>query len=264
MKYHTSDINTLTREQINALSSRSFTPEKIYCNDRNIVEKVVVENKPYVVKHFKKPSFPNNIVYGLFRKSKACRSYLWSEALNEAGFSTPVPVAYTEQRDSKGLFTDSCYISEFLPFPTLAEIDIKSFDKQERNDLLTAVARYILDLHKAGFILGDMNASNIFCESVNDEDNPPAYRFALTDVNRTRRLSQGKMPDIRKSMRAFGQMFPDIPTLTEICVIYSRERGFDPYEAIYWALDSRLKRNRRKRRIKRLKHPLASIMKNDK
>lgn len=77
---------------------------------RNELREYNYKGKNLVIKSFAKPNLINRIVYGLFRSSKAQRSYEYANMLLKAGIGTPEPVGYCTERIGL-LFTRSYYIS---------------------------------------------------------------------------------------------------------------------------------------------------------
>lgn len=265
----------LTAHQVEQLASGKCEATLTYCNRRNTVIKVKVGDKWYVVKYFKKPNIINRLVYGTLRKSKARRAMEWSERLLGCGFLCPRPVAFTEDKNGL-LFTASCFISEYFDRPTLKRYLINNGDRwedgrlctlppQKRHRLMTDLAKFVFDLHSKGIVPGDMNWENIFVLEPDVKDIPDkkavpgseGLKFALTDVNRTQRLKPGRLPDIRTSMKAFGQMFADPTLQAEIAPLYAALRGFEPDEALIASLEARVKRRKKRARIRCFLHPFS-------
>ena len=77
---------------------------------RNELRKMEYNGKEYVIKSFHSPHLINRFVYGIFRPSKAKRSYDHAEMLLKIGVGTPQPVGYMNIRSGL-LFDKSYYIS---------------------------------------------------------------------------------------------------------------------------------------------------------
>ena len=87
--YHS--LHTVIADIVNG----NYTAEHIYCQRRNTVERIVLDDgSRVVVKRFKQPNALNRWVYGIFRKSKARRAYEHALRLTELGVDTPTPIAY--------------------------------------------------------------------------------------------------------------------------------------------------------------------------
>lgn len=65
---------------------------------RNELRKMEYNGKEYVIKSFHSPHLINRFVYGIFRPSKAKRSYDHAEMLLKIGVDTPQPVGYMNIR----------------------------------------------------------------------------------------------------------------------------------------------------------------------
>lgn len=279
MKQVIAKDSPLTPAQVEELASGRCEPAFTYCNRRNTVVKVEVDGKPYVVKYFKTPNIINRLVYGTLRRSKARRAMEWSEELINNGFCCPKPIAYTEEKRSL-LFGDSCFISEYYGHPTLKRFLVNDGNRWEggvtstlspdtRMRVMHDLAEFVLSLHTSGFLPGDMNWENIFViedakgadradrSDKSETSDSGNFTFALTDVNRTRRLRPGQMPGLKTSMKAFGQMFPDPELQAETAPFYARLRGFDPAEALMASLEARVKRRKKRARIRRILHPFS-------
>ena len=91
----------------------NYTPDVVFCNKRNVVEKVTIAGEVFVVKRYKRPILINRIIYCFFRKSKARRAYEYAVELLKRGVDTPYPVAYFEQYKN-GLFDCGIFISKYV------------------------------------------------------------------------------------------------------------------------------------------------------
>lgn len=101
------------------------------------------------IKSFKVPNIINQIVYGLFRKGKARRSFEYANKLLSLGIGTPNPIAYYED-SSFFLFKKSYYVSEQLKYDlTFRELD-GDFNYPNHEKLLRAFTRFTFELHQKG------------------------------------------------------------------------------------------------------------------
>lgn len=148
---------------------------------RNIVR--VVDGK--VVKQFHAPRFPNSLIYGLFRKSKARRSYEYAQLLGDL---TPKPVSFHEER-KHGLLQNSYYISELSPLP----LTLREYLRSDRNReaVLATLGRFTAQLHQKGFWPLDFTAGNFLVS----ED---GTQMQLVDLNRMKRVSHLTSKQVRK------------------------------------------------------------------
>lgn len=89
-------INSEYRSLMNFITGvpqHNYETDKVFCNRRNIVEKVSVGGCDYVIKRFKRPTWVNCFIYTFFRKNKARRAYEYAIILDRMGIDTPKPVA---------------------------------------------------------------------------------------------------------------------------------------------------------------------------
>ena len=77
---------------------------------RNELRRMSYGGKEFVVKSFHRPNIINRFVYGIFRPSKAKRSYNNALLYQQIGVGTPCPVGYLNVR-SGGLFDRSYYVT---------------------------------------------------------------------------------------------------------------------------------------------------------
>ena len=83
---------------------------KVIYKGRNELREFECSGKSFIVKSYKKPNIVNKFIYGIFRPSKARRSYENALKLLEIGVGTPFPVAYINVRKCL-LFDKSYFIS---------------------------------------------------------------------------------------------------------------------------------------------------------
>lgn len=195
---------------------RKKTGELIFMN-RNEIREFHIGGRDIIVKSFKVPNFINRIVYGLFRKSKAERSYCYAKMLNEAGIASPAPVGWLEQRRGL-LFTYSYYASLRSTCP-LGYMDVISLPVEERNEYLRAIASTAARMHDHGWLHTDFSRGNILC----GRDKDGRVRVEIIDLNRIR----FREVDCKTGCRNFGRLPGDDEVLAVMADEYARLRGFD-------------------------------------
>ena len=149
-----------------------------FCNQRNVVQKIIENGETLVVKRYKRPTLFNMLAYTLFRKSKARRAYEFALKLQAMGIETPDPVAYIEIKKN-GWFHTGYFISKYIDYLPLSIID--TYPEEKRREILEAFARFTVSLHMLGVMHGDYSTSNILFVKRTD-----GYHFALIDINRMR------------------------------------------------------------------------------
>lgn len=221
----------------------NYIASKVYCHKRNVVEKVCMQGKDYVVKTYKRPNFFNRLAYTYLRKSKAKRAFLNALHLLELGIETPAPVAYIEIY-RKGLFSKGYFISEYVPYHTIREtFDGKTPESNDHN-LKAEFMKFTLALHEKKVLPLDFNSGNIFYYFDTEKE---CYRFALTDINR---MQFGKTPSTYAVMRSFEQLGVPVDGLYKLALYYSSQKGSDLEYSMFIFLFHRL-RSRIKRFLKK-------------
>lgn len=152
-------------------------PGEILYEARNILKVVELGGIKVVIKSFHQPKFFNRIIYSFIRKSKALRSYLFSEKLLECNIPVPAPIACIIQ-SKNGLITNSYYINKYEESNTVRELMGGSVKGNE--DLLNDFTDFLIHTHYQGILHLDLSPGNILFEKGNDGK----YKFFLIDVNR--------------------------------------------------------------------------------
>ena len=116
---------------------------------RNELRKMEYNGKEYVIKSFHSPHLINRFVYGIFRPSKAKRSYDHAEMLLKIGVGTPQPVGYMNIRSGL-LFDKSYYISLLSTCPYIYDnLFTQQFDYAE--EVFRAIGKVTARLHEHGY-----------------------------------------------------------------------------------------------------------------
>lgn len=231
-------------QRLQDIVAGNYTPDFVYCNKRNVVERVVIEGKAYVVKRYKRPQLINKIAYRFFRKSKARRAYEYALQLLENGVDTPRPVAYFETY-ANGLFDTGYFISEYMPHRLLNTLFDSDVSAEERRSVLCDFIDYLGALHSAGIVPMDLNAGNVFYHKQG-----AGYKFALTDINRMKFNAVAQSCD---TMRSLEQCFYPMPQLYELVMLYCEKNDLEPLEVMHDVLVLRVKRRRRNRFKRKMK-----------
>lgn len=175
------------RESIEAIPEHAYTPQRVFCHKRNVVELVDIAGIRMVVKHFRRPNLINRFVYALFRRPKADRSFDNALDFRSHGFRSPEPVAVIARR-SPLLYSDSWYISLYDPSPPLGEF-ITEADRPRMDTLfatderLRAFVDFAVRLFSAEIYQKDFNRGNFLTVTLPEG----GYDFSLVDINRVQR-----------------------------------------------------------------------------
>ena len=152
-------------------------PGEILYEARNILKVVELGGIRVVIKSFHQPKFFNRIVYSFIRKSKALRSYLFSEKLLECNISAPTPIACIIQSKG-GLITNSYYINKYEEADTVRELMEGTVKGNE--ELLNEFTDFLIHTHYEGVLHLDLSPGNILFK----KESNGKYKFFLIDVNR--------------------------------------------------------------------------------
>jgi hypothetical protein len=203
---------------IPSLFPATGTPVHIGRNEVRIAE---IDGIKLVIKYFKRITLANRFIYAHFRKSKAQRSYEYSEILRQKGFSSPEPVAYIDCHN-KGVLTKSYYIclyTDYKPVKELLELPL-----EEAKVPLEAFARFTYKLHKSGIFHEDYSTSNVLYQFSNGN-----YDFALIDNNRIKFYKYGHLRSIGNLMRR--QIIP-VEYMGIIAAEYAKEANANGVEIL--------------------------------
>ena len=211
--------------------------ELVY-DERNQVRFFTVEGRTIVVKRFKKPMLHQRFDYTVFRSSKAKRAYLYGMKLVELGINTPTPIACIEIY-RKGLFYQGYLVTEFCGDP---DARILREEPEGHDDLVEAVAKFLVDCHEKGFIHGDTNLSNFLYHK-----EAPGYHITTIDINRSHFSPN---PSKKECLESLFRLTHVRPTLKHIVSRYAALRGWDEASSIAVVMDKLERFEHRKKILK--------------
>ena len=204
--------------------------EKVIHSGRNII----YEQDGLVIKQFAKPGPLKALIYGLFVKSKARRSYEYAGRLLSLGIVTPEPVAYKEVRVC-GLLRESYYVSRKSSCPHTLQKLTNNFSlgsPRLSSDILAplpSIATFIARLHNAGVLHRDLSPGNILFD-----DNG---HVEVIDLNR---IAWRRRPlDFRTGCQNFERLNIGREALTAMGKAYAEARGFDSEACVHYILTHR-------------------------
>lgn len=184
---------------------------------RNELREFHYKNHDFVVKSFCKPNIVNQIVYGLFRSSKAQRSYEYAEMLLRSGIGSPEPVGYYTERDGL-LFRRSYYVCLKSECPyTYADLMQKHFDNEEK--ILRAIAYTTAIMHEHGYLHKDYSRGNILFKETSE-----GVKVEIIDLNRIR----FRNIDVKEGCKNFDRLPGKDEWWKIMGRTYAERRGFDP------------------------------------
>lgn len=174
-----------------------------------------------VVKSYKKCNLINQIVYGLFRRSKAERAYLYARKLLDAGIKSPEPVAFLTE--SNGLLLKKGFFISLRSECPYQYHDLNKYTFDRREDILQAIAVATANMHENGFLHKDYSGGNILFN-----DRKETIQIEIIDLNR---MSFSEI-DMKKGCRNFERLAASEDTLEILGKTYAKERGFNETECI--------------------------------
>ena len=189
---------------------------------RNELRDMTFSGVDMIVKSFAVPNLVNRLVYGVFRKSKAQRSYEYAEKLNSLGIKSPAPIAYYTERCGL-LFSHSYYISQKSTCSYTFYDVIDNVKLENRELYLRCVGRMTAKMHEAGVYPLDYSGGNILLDVVEGEP-----QFELVDLNR---MSFGRI-DMDRGCREFERLNVEPSALAIMAQEYAKERGFDEAKCV--------------------------------
>lgn len=166
-----------------------------------------------VVKAFHRPRFPNSLIYGLLRASKAKRSYTNALLLGEL---TPQPLAYKECRCG-GLLRDSYYACRLSALPFTWRIVARDPLFKHREQIARGIGRFMAKMHEKGCFPLDFSGGNIL---VNEDGS----QVQLVDVNRMRHYAAISWQQGCRQVQHLHLNESDCRALAEA---YAAARGFE-------------------------------------
>ena len=183
---------------------------------RNELRKMEYNGKEYVIKSFHSPHLINRFVYGIFRPSKAKRSYDHAEMLLKIGVGTPQPVGYMNIRSGL-LFDKSYYISLLSAWPYIYDnLFTQQFDYAE--EVFRAIGKVTARLHEHGYAHKDYGRANILFQKT-----PNGITIEIVDLNR---MYIGPI-DMKTGCKNFERL-PATPQMHRwMAEEYAKARNFD-------------------------------------
>lgn len=183
---------------------------------RNELRRMEFKGRQFVVKSFHRPNFINRFVYGVFRPSKAKRSYDHAEMYLRIGVGTPQPVGYLNVRSGL-LFDRSYYVSCLSACPYVYnDLFTQKFEYEE--EVLRAIGRTTAILHEHGYAHKDYGRENILFRKTSG-----GIELEIVDLNR---MYVGPI-DLKMGCKNFERL-PATPQMHRwMAEEYAKARGFD-------------------------------------
>lgn len=181
------------------------------------------------------------------RASKARRSYLYATELAGRGIHTPAPVCYAEWRGPVNTLVASVYVSEYEEAQSLDDVLAGTVS---REDVLRRLAQFFACLHKAGFIHGDANRTNVRIAADGE--------IGIIDLNRMKVYPAGVVPPVNERLNDICEWSSPDDDFISFAGYYALASGdeFITKDAI---MEFKLRHDRRVDLRKKFKHPLRYL-----
>lgn len=193
---------------------------EIIYKGRNQLKKYTVAGHELIVKSYRRPIFINRIIYGLFRASKAERSYEYALKFLNAGIGSPFPVGFINVK--RGFLLDTSYFVSLKSECDCQYTDFKNQKFVHENAILEAIGRTTAVMHEQGFLHKDYSAGNILFR---DEVPVP---IEIIDLNRMR----FRKIDMQTGCKNFERLPGSPQMFTAMGKAYAHERNMDENECI--------------------------------
>lgn len=197
---------------------------------RNCIKTFQTALGKWNVKRYHRPSLFNRIVYSFFRQPKGMRAFLYPQKILEAGFETPRPVAYVEERQA-GLIGFSYFISEHCSY-SRRFYEFGDAKIEEVADIISAFTHFTASLHQAGIYHRDYSPGNILFDHCNDD-----WHFSIVDINR---MQFGPV-SIQKGCHNFARLWGQPDFFLFIADCYATERNASKEDCRHWVMEARNK-----------------------
>jgi hypothetical protein len=215
-------------------------------SNRNVIK--IFDFPSYLVniKSFKVPAVFNQIIYFLFRKSKAERSFNYAVRLLENEIGTPQPIAYVEKYSILGLHC-SYYISEHMPTELTFRELVTIPDYPQHEVILRQFTAFCFDLHQKGIEFLDHSPGNTLIKKISEDK----YAFFLVDLNRMKFHQKMDMTIRMKNLRRLTYKMEMLAIMSDE---YARLAGKDPqyvFEEMKLHTENFHRSHQKKRRLKK-------------
>lgn len=184
-----------------------------------------------VCKQFAIPSIWRGLLYGLFTKSKARRSYEY--ALRLQGL-TPAPIAYREVR-YLGCLRESWYVCRASDCTHTFNELIGHPDYPNRVRILQSIGRFTAQLHQRGILHKDYSGGNILF-------NENGSQLNIVDINRLRFCQH--IPQAQ-GLQNFERLNIDREALAIMAYAYADAMHYEPDFCAHYIITHRWYKHRR-------------------
>ena len=197
---------------------------------RNSIKTFTTRLGVWNVKRYHKPNWINRIAYTWLRKPKGLRAFEYPQRVLAAGYETPAPIAYVEERQL-GLLSYSYFVSEQCKYERRF-YEFGGARVQDCQEILKSFAHFTAGLHEAGILHRDYSPGNILFDKIDG-----TWHFSIVDINRMR---FGPV-SIEKGCANFARLWGQPDWFRYLARAYAQERGADPNYCEHLVLQARYK-----------------------
>lgn len=212
--------------------------------NRNRIKTFNLGNQKINIKSFKIPNAVNKLIYTLFRKSKAERSFSFAEFLVSRNIGTPLPIAFAENKSALS-FNESYYVSEHLDYDLTFRELVQNPNYPGWEEILRAFTRFTYHLHENEIEFLDHSPGNTLIKTGGGE-----FEFFLVDLNR---MNFKKMNFVER-MQNFSRLTPKKEMIRIMSNEYSnllKKPEEEVFEKMWFFTNQFQKRFFRKKELKR-------------
>ena len=209
-------------DQVKAISAYfQFDCGTVVHDHRNQIRQLNWLGETVIAKFFASPNIVNRLAYGLFRKSKARRSFEYAELLRKSGIGSPEPIAYYEERCL--LFFGKSFYVCLKSECDHSYADLMNGDYPNDEEPLRAIAQTAANMHNLGMIHKDFSRGNILFRYTDN-----GVKTEIIDLNRIR----FHKVDIHEGCRNFSRLPGTERMMAIFADEYAKQRGFDKDECL--------------------------------
>lgn len=203
----------------------------IYGGRRNLIKMFTAPDGIQLnVKQFKKPAWPNSLIYSYgLRSPKGQRAYDYPARLLEKGIETPEAVAYIEDRNALGILQKSWFVSLQCPYGHRL-YEFGEAQEGHYEEVAQALGTMVAEMHDKGCLHEDLSPGNVLWEA-----SAQGIHFSLVDINR---MHFGTV-SMKKGCRNFSRLWGPKRFYQIMIEAYAHRRGFDTDKCLQLAYRSR-------------------------
>jgi len=211
---------------------------------RNTIRRGTVDGLDITIKSFKRPASIQALIYGLFRPSKAKRSYEYAVKLTTKGIGTAEPIAYIEYYNGCRL-AESYFISRYIEHDfTIREVLLNKVNDKAK--VFQGFVDFTAKLHNSEVLHLDHSPGNTLIQKHDGH-----YDFSIIDINRM----EFKTLNLEERLNNFVRLAANEDDLETLATLYATAENHDAAYCIEQMKAMSRKREKKmqfKRKLKKL------------